>query len=224
MAVKTLDIAVNGITFPNFGKDNSKKNFRLLIDFSYFDKDGKIVQGVAATLPAKKPWQWESDDEENFVPPVAGTDLEKDATVTLDFLNTVTPRSQRRAFLKEGTRLFEVDITVIDVHDHNFGFWFKESLKFTLDDLLKQLDPLIEMLPNGLLVSVAEKGQKKLSETILEKLLKKDDKVLFTGGLEDDDIPNQDGDFVISGKGTLKSSGDKKRDYSVTLNQKTINS
>ena len=69
MAKKTLTI--EGITFPKYSKDSSKRNFRLIFYIAY--KEGSKTKTTIVTKPAEGQWQWKKSGKDAFFP--EGNDL-----------------------------------------------------------------------------------------------------------------------------------------------------
>ena len=69
MAKKTLTI--EGITFPKYSKDSSKRNFRLIFYIAY--KEGRKTKTTIVTKPAEGQWQWKKSSKDAFFP--EGSDL-----------------------------------------------------------------------------------------------------------------------------------------------------
>lgn len=79
MATKTLTI--EGITFPDFAEDKSKKNFRLIFYIGYTGDDGKKKAKIVSK-PDSGQWQWRNPDKKNFLPASdIGDSVELDTSV-----------------------------------------------------------------------------------------------------------------------------------------------
>lgn len=115
MATKTLTI--DGITFPDFAEDKSKKNFRLIFFIGYKGSDGKKKAKIVSK-PDNGQWQWKKDGK-NFIPSSnIGDSVELDTSV-LD--------SNTNGFSDSDSTIGEIDgdltsITVqfMDVFDASF--------------------------------------------------------------------------------------------------------
>src|SRR4030095_8579144 len=184
MASKKLTI--KGITFPDFGKDNSKKNFRLVFHIGYTDANGD--EGVSVvTKPTEGHWQWRNKDKDAFLKPTTKGD-----SVTLDILvlkngdgGNIDAGSNKIASV-DGT-ITDVSVQFMDVHDKTVSDFFTKSV---LPELVKAwkvsgispIDLIPVPIPGGIKTVIKEKIDfDKLvdsSETFFTKKLK--DKVLHT--------------------------------------------
>ncbi len=209
----TFDLTLQNLVFPNFtiNDDNSKKNFRIMFDILYFDKD-ESPKTALAILPGKEDfWQWENDKRENGI---ASTVSDDEQTVTLDVTGKFTA-NKRRILLAQGT-LYEIDVKVIDMPDNNFDTLFKVFVESSLKNILEQAGKKIAGTVPGLGFVFSDDNVGKVSDFLVDKIKLKD-KILFEGVSES---PSKDGDFSITGKGTFRKSHDKKGDYEVRLNTK----
>jgi len=218
MATETFSLKLEGLTFPNFKTDNSKKNFRLMVDVNYFNEDNKPTT-THVTFPLEEVWQWRKKEDRFFVPPLNVTD----SSVSLDFSvftnNDAEFSETDQEILVTQGKLHSVIVHIVDVHDKNFMETFSKVLKLVL--------PIIFDAATGGLVSVVGN---KLVGTIIGKFKGDDitsellqhtggkDKVLFKGGK----FHNTYGKISVKGKGVFKNKNDMSGDYTVGLNYTKI--
>lgn len=114
MAKKKLTL--KGITFPDFGGDDSKKNFRLVFYIGYADENGDEAVEVISK-PEERHWQWRSKNKDAYLKPKPKGD-----SVELDTL--ALKNGDGRKIEKGANMIAEIegeitDITVqfMDVHD-----------------------------------------------------------------------------------------------------------
>lgn len=105
MSTKTLTI--EGITFPKFHKNSSKRNFRLIFYIAYKDADGKLKTTIV-TKPDAGQWQWKKPDKEFYLPEAndLGDAVELDASVL---------RAENNGFGETDYRIAEIDGEIISV-------------------------------------------------------------------------------------------------------------
>jgi hypothetical protein len=65
MSKKKLNI--KGITFPDFGDDDSKKNFRLIFYIGFTDKNGDETATIVSK-PDSRHWQWRNPNKDFYLP------------------------------------------------------------------------------------------------------------------------------------------------------------
>lgn len=177
-------LTIKGITFPQFGDDDSKKNFRLVFYIGYTDADGEEMATIVSK-PDSGHWQWRKSKKDFFLPVKAesGDSVE---------LNTTFLKAGGNGFEAKSDQIAEIDgditdITVqfIDVFDESFGNFMKNKL---LPEVIKQLKGLginpIDLLPVPGVITTVLKDKIKVDElaTKLEGVLTDDDgdKLLHT--------------------------------------------
>ncbi|HEY0458116.1 MAG TPA: hypothetical protein VGC97_03120 [Pyrinomonadaceae bacterium] len=129
MAKKKLTI--KGITFPNFGDDDSKKNFRLIFYIGYTDKDGnEAVETV--TKPATGHWQWRKASKDAFLKPkLTGDSAELDTIVLKNGDGNKIPAGSNKIAEIDG-EITDVTVQFMDVHD-------KTPIDFLVKSVLPEL-------------------------------------------------------------------------------------
>ena len=191
MASKKLTI--KGITFPDFGKDKSKKNFRLVFHIGYTDADGEEAVAVVSK-PADGHWQWRNKDKDAFLTPTVTGD-----SATLDTLvlkngdgGKIAPQSHKIATV-DGT-ITDVSVQFMDVHDTTVADFFVKSVLPELITVWKTaginpIDLIPVPIPGGIKTKIKEKidfdKMVDSSATFFTKKLK--DKVLHAISTEYDD-------------------------------------
>jgi hypothetical protein len=120
-------LSIKGITFPDFGDDDSKKNFRLVFHVGYNDENGDEAVAVVAK-PDDGHWQWRKKSKDAFLTPTVKGD-----SVTLDTLvlkngdgKKIPPMSHKIAEI-EG-ELTDVSVQFMDVHDDTIGSLFTKTI------------------------------------------------------------------------------------------------
>jgi hypothetical protein len=191
MASKKLTI--KGITFPDFGKDKSKKNFRLVFHIGYTDKDGEEAVAVV-TKPTEGHWQWRNKDKDAFLTPTITGDS---ATLDTRVLKNgdggkIAPLSNKIASI-DGT-ITDISVQFMDVHDKTVADFFVKSVLPELVSAWKVagIDPIDLVpvpIPGGIKTVIKNRVDfDKLvdsSSTFFTKKLQ--DKVLHTISTEYDD-------------------------------------
>ena len=210
-------LTIKGITFPNFGDDKSKKNFRLVFHIGYTDKDGKNAVAIISK-PDSGDWQWKSANKDAFLKPkVVGDSVELDTTILqIGDGKKIPPGSNSIADI-DGD-LSGVNVQFMDVHDATLADFF---IKNVLPDLLNAwkesgVNPIDSVpIPNGIKILLKDKvNLQQLAEQSIAFFTKKlKDKVLdsisqtYSGGNE---ITLIDKDVSWGNKG-------KKGTYAVTV-------
>jgi hypothetical protein len=159
MASKKLTI--KGITFPDFGKDDSKKNFRLVFHIGYTDKNGDEAVAVV-TKPEEGHWQWRKKDKDAFLKPsVAGDSVNLDTLVLKNGDGgKIEPLSNKVATI-DG-KITDVSVQFMDVHDKTVADFFAKSVLPELINAWKVagIDPLDLIpiaIPGGIKTVIKEK-------------------------------------------------------------------
>src|SRR5262245_28382415 len=116
MATKKLTI--KGITFPNFGDDDSKKNFRLIFHIGYTD-----AQGNEAVATVSKPdsghWQWKKASKDAFLKPtIVGNSVNLDTLVLKNGDSKKIPTGSNKIAEVDGT-ITDCTVQFLDVQDNN---------------------------------------------------------------------------------------------------------
>ena len=129
MATKKLTI--KGITFPNFGKDDSKKNFRLVFHVGYKDKDGNDAVAVVSK-PATGHWQWKKSTSNFFLQPtIVGNSVQLNVgMLKLGDGQNFPAGSDKIADIEGDIEAFSVQF--MDVHDAT-------PMDFLVNNVLPQL-------------------------------------------------------------------------------------
>jgi len=218
MALQTFSLKLEGLIFPNFGKDNSKKNFRLMIDVNFFDKDGTPAT-THISFPAEEIWQWRTADKKFFFPTktVTATAAELDFSVFTS--NTAEFSETDVEFLVSQGKLHSIVVHIIDVFDKSFADHLKDIAKNALPILIDAATGgVVKLIGNKLVGTII--GQFK-GDDITTEILKKvggKDKILFKGGK----FQSSFGKISIGGKGVFKNKNDMSGDYKVALSYTEI--
>ena len=212
MAKKTLTI--DGITFPKYSKDSSKRNFRLIFYIAY--KSGTKTKTTIVTKPATGQWQWKKSSKDSFFP--EGNDLGDSVE-----LNVLPMRSGAKGFGEEdfiiteiSGKLLSVGVQFIDVFDSSLMDFLKENVLPEFLEALKisGFNP-IDLLPVPGVITGIVKSKFKIEDLITkaDEFLKdqEKDKVLYSV------TKKYDGEdpFVISGRKEWEKN--KPGTYAVTI-------
>lgn len=228
-------LTLEGLSFPNFKKDDSKKNFRLIYfitcEVDKVDEKGKTIKGENGqnlkneiTILVEKPkskdsWHWEKADKNLYLPPV---DKNSDPIV-LDLSRLKTNdfgfQSDNYRIEKFAGELKSVRVQIYDVHDKNFGDYFKKVFAVVGADAIK-LGGTALGLPTGVIDLIAKGVMiffgdgKKVADKVDEKDAEKKtkDKLLF-GGFSD----YKSGDSTITITGKRFWDGNKEGIYTVKV-------
>jgi hypothetical protein len=181
MAKKKLTI--KGITFPDFGDDDSKKNFRLIFYIAYTNGNGDEAAAIVAK-PDSGAWQWRKASKDFFLPATIRGDSAE--------LNTTILKTGGSGFEAGADQIAEIDgeitdVTVqfVDVFDASVGDFMKSRI---LPEVIEQLRSLgidpIDLIPvPGVLTTVIKDKIKvdELAAKFQEALTKgKKDKILHS--------------------------------------------
>src|SRR5262245_58064190 len=104
MAKKKLTI--KGIAFPDFGDDDSKKNFRLIFYIAYTDKNGDETATIVSK-PDSGQWQWRKSSKDFFLPPTINGDSAE--------LNTTFLKTGGNGFTAGSDKIAEIDGKITDI-------------------------------------------------------------------------------------------------------------
>lgn len=157
MAKKKLTL--KGITFPDFGDDDSKKNFRLVFYIGYTDADGNEAVEVVSK-PSERHWQWRNKNKDAFLKPtVKGDSVELDTLVLRNGDGGKIEKGANKIAEIDG-EITDITVQFMDVHD-------KTIADFLVKDVLPQLltvwkasglNPIdFAPIPGGIKVLVKEK-------------------------------------------------------------------
>jgi hypothetical protein len=144
MAKKKLTI--KGITFPDFGDDDSKKNFRLIFYIAYTDPNGDEAATIV-TKPDSGHWQWRKQGKDSFLPAtIVGNSAELNTTVLKAGGKGLAPASDKIAEI-DG-EITDITVQFLDVFDDSIGNFMKSKV---LPEVIKHLQGLginpIDLLP-----------------------------------------------------------------------------
>lgn len=203
-------VTIKGITFPNFGKDDSKKNFRLVFHIGYTDTNGDEAVAVVST-PATGQWQWRKSSKDAFLQPkVVGDSVQLDTLVLKNGDGDKIPPLSNKIADIDGT-ITDISVQFMDVHDKTVMDFFVKSV---LPDLISAwkvtgLDP-IDLIPipipggvktiikskidfNELVDSSATFFEKKLKDKILHSISEEYDGTTNPLVLKEDNVEWDDG-------------------------------
>ena len=212
MAKKTLTI--DGITFPDFGNDKSKKNFRLIFFIGYKDADGK-KRVTIVSKPDAGQWQWRNFEKEFFLP---ATDIGDSVELETGILT-----SGQNGFSESDNVIAEIDgklssVTVqfMDVHDPSLKNFLKKKI---LPQIVTHLQSLginpIDLVPIPGAFTTIIKDNVKVDDLAnkFKEFLTKENKDKLLNSLSQK--YNGENPFVISGRKEWKKG--KTGTYAVTI-------
>ncbi len=144
MAKKTLTI--DGITFPDFGDDKSKKNFRLIFFIGYTDKKGDKKAAIVSK-PDGGQWQWRKAEKPCFLPSMSiGDSVELDTSVLSSGFNGFSDSDEKIAEI-DG-KVSSITVQFVDVFDSSVKSFLKSGV---LPQVIEQLKNLginpIDLIP-----------------------------------------------------------------------------
>ena len=129
MAKKKLTL--KGITFPDYGDDDSKKNFRLVFYIGYTDEGGSEAVEVVS-LPPERHWQWRNKNKDAFLQPkTIGDSVELDTLVLRNGDGEKIEKGSNKIAEIEG-EITDITVQFMDVHD-------KTVADILVKDVLPQL-------------------------------------------------------------------------------------
>ena len=140
-------LSIKGITFPNFGDNDSKKNFRLIFYVGYTDANGDDAVAVVSK-PAERHWQWRKQTKDAFLKPKeVGDSVQLDTLVLKNGDGNTIPAGSNKIVDVDG-EITDVTVQFMDVHDNTVGNFF---IKNVLPELITTwkatgLNP-IDMVP-----------------------------------------------------------------------------
>jgi len=158
MAKKKLTI--KGITFPNFVKDNSKKNFRLVFYIGYTDKNGDETVEVISK-PGERHWQWRNSKKDAFLESKIVGDSAELNTLVLRNGNvdkTIPASSNKIAEIDGG--ITDVTVQFMDVHDKTVADFLVKNVLPELISVWKTtgINPIdLAPIPGGVKVIIKDK-------------------------------------------------------------------
>ena len=214
MAKKKLTI--KGITFPDFGDDDSKKNFRLIFYIAYTDQNGDEAAAIV-TKPDSGQWQWRKSSKDFFLPPtIVGDSAELNTALLKTGGNGIAAASDKIAEI-DG-EITEITVQFLDVFDASIGDFLKSKI---LPEIIKQLQSLginpIDLIPVPGVFTTVIKDKIKIDElaTKIEDFLTKakKDKLLDTISAE----YNGKKTFTLKEEKEWNPKKHKKGTYAVTI-------
>ena len=217
MAKKKLTI--KGITFPDFGDDDSKKNFRLIFYIAYTDSNGDEAAAIASK-PDSGQWQWRKSSKDFFLPPnIVGDSAELNTSFLKTGGNGFAPASDKIAEI-DG-EITDITVQFLDVFDASIGDFLKSKI---LPEVIKQLQGLginpIDLIPVPGIFTTVIKDKIKVDElaTKVQNLLTKEkkDKLLHTISAEYDGKKT----FTLKEEKEWNPKKHKKGTYGVTIGVK----
>ncbi|HVE59039.1 MAG TPA: hypothetical protein VNB22_19605 [Pyrinomonadaceae bacterium] len=217
MAKKKLTI--KGITFPDFGDDDSKKNFRLIFYIAYTDKNGDETATIVSK-PDSGQWQWRKSSKDFFLPPtIVGDSAELNTSFLKTGGNGFAPASDKIAEI-DG-EITDITVQFLDVFDASIGDFLKRNI---LPEVIKQLQGLginpIDLIPVPGVFTTVIKDKIKIDElaTRVENFLTKEkkDKLLHTISAEYDGKKT----FTLKEEKEWNPKKHKKGTYGVTIGVK----
>jgi hypothetical protein len=217
MAKKKLTI--KGITFPDFGDDDSKKNFRLIFYIAYTDKNGDETATIVSK-PDSGQWQWRKSSKDFFLPPtIVGDSAELNTSFLKTGGNGFAPASDKMAEI-DG-EITDITVQFLDVFDASIGDFLKRNI---LPEVIKQLQGLginpIDLIPVPGVFTTVIKDKIKIDElaTRVENFLTKEkkDKLLHTISAEYDGKKT----FTLKEEKEWNPKKHKKGTYGVTIGVK----
>ena len=157
MAKKKLTI--KGITFPDFGDDNSKKNFRLVFYIGYTNSDGDEAVAVVSK-PDERHWQWRNQKKDAFLKPkIVGDSAELNVLALKNGDGEKIPAGSHKIAEIDG-EITDVTVQFMDVHDKTpIDF----LVKVVLPELIKAwkvtgINPIdFAPIPGGISVLIKDK-------------------------------------------------------------------
>ncbi len=214
MAKKKLTL--KGITFPDFGDDDSKKNFRLIFYIAYTDENGDETATIVSK-PDSGEWQWRKSSKDFFLPAkIVGDSAELSTAFLKTGGNGFTPASDKIAEI-DG-EITDITVQFLDVFDASVGDFMKSKI---LPEVIKQLQGLginpIDLIPVPGVFTAVIKDKIKIDELAAkfqESLTKgKKDKLLHSISAEYDGKKT----FVLKEEKEWNPKKNKKGTYGVTI-------
>ncbi len=144
--MSTKMLTIEGITFPKFHKNSSKRNFRLIFYIAYKDADGKSKTTIV-TKPDAGQWQWKKPNNDFYIP-----ENESDDSVELD---VSVLHADLKGFSETDYQIAEIDGAIIsvavqfmDVFDASIGDFLRNVvLTKVLEEFKKTGFNPIDLIP-----------------------------------------------------------------------------
>jgi len=181
MAKKKLTI--KGITFPDFGDDDSKKNFRLIFYIAYTDQNGDETATIVSK-PDSGAWQWRKSSKDFYLPEkIVGDSAELNTTFLKTGGNGFAPASDKIAEI-DG-EITDITVQFLDVFDASIGNFLESKVLPEVINHLKSLgiNP-IDLIPVPGVFTTVIRDKIKIDELAgkFQEVLtrKKKDKLLHT--------------------------------------------
>lgn len=188
MAKKKLTL--KGITFPDFGDDDSKKNFRLVFYIGYTDADGNEAVEVVSR-PSERHWQWRNIKKDAYLKPtVKGNSVELDMLVLRNGDGENIEKGSNVIAEIDG-EITDITVQFMDVHDKTIADILVKNILPELLTVWKAsgLNPIdLAPIPGGVKVILKEKiDLEELADNAAKFYAKKlKDKMLHSIGTEYD--------------------------------------
>lgn len=139
-------ISLKGITFPDFGDDDSKKNFRLVFFIAFTDKNG-AENALIVSKPAAGAWQWRKASKDFYLAPTIKGDSAILDTTILKTGGNAFPAGSDNVVEFDG-KLSAITVQFIDVFDSSVGDFLKSQI---LPDIIERLKSLginpVDLIP-----------------------------------------------------------------------------
>jgi len=211
MPAQNLLLTIDNLQFPNFGNDDSKKNFRLLFTIIGNDAKGGPATILSALPPVKEDnWTWKPNKKkaQNFVP------NDGKGQIFVDQLTT-----SERLVLHDVVEILSIDVKVLDVGDKNA----LSILGQTLDKISGAALDLLVTGAGGMFAKILKSAEGPIQDVaagIMDVWAKisSADKRLFRGEFRRPDFGSiAPGGFKVEGSGVLKETNDNKGSYSLSF-------
>ena len=177
-------LTIKGITFPNFGDDDSKKNFRLVFHIGYTDPDGEETVAVVSTPEGD--WQWKKKGKRFLTPTPNGDSVTLDTVVLKLGDGGEIPAKSNKIAEIDG-EITEISVQFVDVANKNIGTFVMKKVVPELTKAwtaagISPIDLIPLPIPGGVKAIINDKVDfNKLIESTEETLKEKSgDKVLHT--------------------------------------------
>lgn len=206
---------------PNFGSNNSRKNFRLAFDITYFTNDDKIANSLVI-MPAEKAWQWSDPKETKYlqVNDPNADPVELNLSV-IDQNKNGFAETDKEVLVFQGKKVHSIKVKIFDVKDKSFAdglIWVAKNVLPTV--VSGGLGSITGAIGSKFVVSlITELNDKnELSSALVAEMTKRygekaGEKVLFNGGK----LTVAEGPNSIKGTGKWKNSS-KDGVYEIVLN------
>ena len=152
-------MTIKGITFPDFGDDDSKKNFRLVFYIGYTDADGNEAVEVVSK-PSERHWQWRNKNKDAFLQPTTkGDSVELDTLVLRNGDGEKIEKGSNKIAEIEG-EITDITVQFMDVHDKTIADFLVKNVLPELLTVWKAsgLNPIdFAPIPGGIKVLVKDK-------------------------------------------------------------------